>query len=511
MFFSQRRPQGRSKSMAALKEHSQRVFQNLSMPWAQEEGILSLSSSNAANPSIGQSGIVHCQTAAEESMQRSSTSSSWLSRKPSFKAAAKSIRSVSVTTMAAAVTNRSRSPSHHHRVASTKSAKASLGVRKTSESSMNKLQRKETSVSPKEGSHPATGMQHSSTTSSLCTSASQDISLPALESEAESNVVFDLTMTSKDSFSEESNSRYGDSLLSYDDSSLPPGSSVDLEEDMPIKILTSKAEGSPTSIEIEENEAYTDESEWAKKALKMRRGKGRIDSTTTNEVTFINTILNKNLTVTDEGNEIRRRIELQSDDSPKDLRNEPSKDAPGAPDKLVVDPPVLTIEPPSPMPTSVSPYYKKYSESDSETNTGTNPIQSVEGTTIDNPAAAFMPTADSRRHYRGGHKTSQSFHSVRDSRPRRSRSSDRGSSEPPQFDLENVRERGGVVNNPIITNDSDSDNDLLTPSSRNQSYRRLLEASSGSAATTANKTGSCAIPGGHSNSRHPSGDSSPKG
>ena len=46
--------------------------------------------------------------------------------------------------------------------------------------------------------------------------------------------------------------------------------------------------------------------------------KGRIDSTSTNEVTVINTILNKNLTVTDEGNAIRRRIELQSDESPKD-------------------------------------------------------------------------------------------------------------------------------------------------------------------------------------------------
>ena len=48
--------------------------------------------------------------------------------------------------------------------------------------------------------------------------------------------------------------------------------------------------------------------------------KGRIDSTSTNEVTVINTILNKNLTVTDEGNAIRRRIELelQLDESPKD-------------------------------------------------------------------------------------------------------------------------------------------------------------------------------------------------
>ena len=56
------------------------------------------------------------------------------------------------------------------------------------------------------------------------------------------------------------------------------------------------------------------------KSLFAMPNKGRIDSTSTNEVTVINTILNKNLTVTDEGNAIRRRIELelQLDESPKD-------------------------------------------------------------------------------------------------------------------------------------------------------------------------------------------------
>ena len=194
------------------------------------------------------------------------------------------------------------------------------------------------------------------------------------------------------------------------------------------------------------------------------------------------------------------------------MRNNLSTEPPSASDKLVVDPPVLTIEPPSPMPTSVSPYYKKYSESDSETttcttNTGTNFIpSSVDTTTIEK--AAFMPTTNSPRLYRSGHKTSHSFHSVRDSRPLRSRNSDRGMSEPPQFDLENK----GLVDN-FITNDFDSDNGLLSPSLHNiQSYRRSLDPGSGTVATSAgNKNGSGTIPGGHSNSRHASGDSSPKG
>ena len=516
--------------MAELSEHAKRVFQNLSMPWAQEgTGMLVLP---AATNSL---------TAAEASIGRSSTSSSWLSRKSSFKAAARSIRSVSVTTMAAAVANRSPSH-HHHRVSSTKSAKASVMRKNSQTDSMyhgGGGPRKETSA----------GMLfHSSTTSSL---SSQDMSIgmPALESEPDCNVVFDITLTSDDISTQENSSRYGsrvsgDSLLSFDDSSLPSNSGVliGIEDDSsPVKpglptAVQTLVQSCPTSVDaIEENKAYADESEWAKQALKMRRDKGRIDSTSTNEVTFLNTILNKNLTVTDEGNAIRRRIELQSDESPKDkwLPPPPPMEMLLSAAPSSATPPVLTIEPPSPMPTSVSPYCKSYPESDSETatssftNTGTNPMQSTASITMtsDDYSAApdatgasagwpLMSNETPKRRGRSGHKTSHSFNSVRAiRRPRRSRSSDRSSSEPPQFDLSNVRKRG-VADNPNYTNDS-SQSSILT-STQNQSYRRLLESNSGSAAATTNnnatlKSGNVAIAGGHGNSRHASGDSSPKG
>ena len=264
--------------------------------------------------------------AAAASIGRSSTSSSWLSRKPSFKAAAVSkLRAVSVTTMAAAAAVTNRSPSHHHRVGSAKSAKASLISRKNSETSL----KFENLKNPSRMKYSAS----SNEVSSLCSSiASQDMSLPALESEGDcGNVVFDMTLTSKDSLSEENtSSRYeNDSILSFDDSSsLQPicdgvVASSDPEAASPIQDQVTSSnvvQDSPDSLNTfeESKTAFADESEWAKQALKMRRDKGRIDSTSTNEVTVINTILNKNLTVTDEGNAIRRRIELQSDESPKD-------------------------------------------------------------------------------------------------------------------------------------------------------------------------------------------------
>ena len=239
---------------------------------------------------------------------------------------------------AAAVTN--RSPSHHHRVGSAKSAnsaKATLISRKNSETSL----KFENLKNPSRMKHSASSHEVSSPPTSPCSSiASQDMSLPALESEAEcGNVVFDMTMTSKDSLSEENtSSRYGenDSILSdFDDysSSLQPicdgvVASSDPEAVSPIQDQVTSSnvivQDSPDSLSstFEESKiAFAgDETEWAKQALNMRREKGRIDSTSTNEVTVINTILNKNLTVTDEGNAIRRRIELelQLDESPKD-------------------------------------------------------------------------------------------------------------------------------------------------------------------------------------------------
>lgn len=228
---------------------------------------------------------------------------------------------------AAAVTN--RSPSHHHRVGSGKSAnsaKATLISRKNSETSL----KFENLKNPSRMKHSASSHEVSSPCSSM---TSQDMSLPALESEGDcGNVVFDMTLTSKDSLSEENtSSRYGenDSILSFDDSSsLQPicdgvVASSDPEAVSPIQDQVTSSnvvQDSPESLSTfeESKTAFADESEWAKQALKMRRDKGRIDSTSTNEVTVINTILNKNLTVTDEGNAIRRRIELQSDESPKD-------------------------------------------------------------------------------------------------------------------------------------------------------------------------------------------------
>ena len=317
------------------------------MPWNQEEGMLALPPPNAGvglawvglqqqPEQAWPAGIVNTLTAAAAdaaaaaSIGRSSTSSSWLSRKPSFKAskAVSKLRAVSVTTMAAAAAVTNRSPSHHHRVGSAKSAnsaKATLISRKNSETSL----KFENLKNPSRMKHSASSHEVSSPCSSI---ASQDMSLPALESEADcGNVVFDMTLTSKDSLSEENtSSRYeNDSILSFDDSSsLQPicegdVASSDPEAVSPIQDQVTSSnvvQDSPDSLSTfdESKIAFADESEWAKQALKMRRDKGRIDSTSTNEVTVINTILNKNLTVTDEGNAIRRRIELQSDESPKD-------------------------------------------------------------------------------------------------------------------------------------------------------------------------------------------------
>ena len=221
------------------------------------------------------------------------------------------------------------------------------------------------------------------------------------------------------------------------------------------------------------------------------------------------------------------------------------------------------------MPMSVSPYPKSYPESDSEmttpptlftTNTGTNPTttQSILTSTkltefSTNFSSDYKPT-DSPRRSRVGHKISHSFRSVRDERRPRinSRSSDRSSSEPPaahlphyigpkpetEIDLDrtDIRSSGKLL---LETNKFDLTGDLHSHSEtgngnplvdaaasfssssfQNQSYdRRLLEANSAVSTGTPStnnpnvphKSGSVAISGGHSNSRHASGDSSPKG
>ena len=210
------------------------------------------------------------------------------------------------------------------------------------------------------------------------------------------------------------------------------------------------------------------------------------------------------------------------------------------------------------MPMSVSPYPKSYPESDSETqtpptlfttNTGTNPTttQSILTSTktefSTNFSSDYQPT-DSPRRSRFGHKISHSFRSVNNERRPRinSRSSDRSSSEPPaahllphiDLDRTDIRSSGKLLlletNKFDLTGDSHSETGNGNPlvnaaasssssSFQNQSYdRRLLEANSavstGTPSTNSNvnhKSGSVAISGGPSNSRHASGDSSPKG
>ena len=118
------------------------------------------------------------------------------------------------------------------------------------------------------------------------------MSLPALESEGDcGNVVFDMTLTSKDSLSDENtSSRFGenDSILSFDDSSsLQPihdgvrVASSDPEAVSPIQDQATSSnvvvQDSPDSLSStfeESKTAFADESEWAKQALKMRRDKG---------------------------------------------------------------------------------------------------------------------------------------------------------------------------------------------------------------------------------------------
>lgn len=66
--------------------------------------------------------------------------------------------------------------------------------------------------------------------------------------------------------------------------------------------------------------------------------KGRTDSTCTNEVTYINTILNKNLSLTFEGDAIRRRIlddQSQGQDQGSSVQSGSNLDTP--------EPPILTI------------------------------------------------------------------------------------------------------------------------------------------------------------------------
>lgn len=367
--------------MSHLTEAMMPFFQNLSMPWSLDDTSLP----PLARSGSGVGSLVGSLTAAAVSIGRSlatspSTTQSWLTRKSSFKAAARTIRSVSVTTMAAAV----RSPQHHHRVASFKSAKAAL-MRKSSESE------------------------------SVCTTSSQDatsISMPPLESDDHVAAVFQI---STDGSNDES-SQYEDSFPSEDDD----------DEDSKVEVAISN------EVEVDTKGKTKEETEWAIQALKLRRDKGRIDSTSTNEVTFINTILNQNMTLTDEGNAIRRRI--AADETEPVLRRQTSEDASSS--ATLDPPPILTIEPPSPMPSCVSPGFsgsKSNQESDSEVTTASNSLFVPISSSCDHDTNLGNPTMTEGRRRRCGvakRRHGHSFHSVRE-RAWRSRSDSRSSSEPP--------------------------------------------------------------------------------
>ena len=522
--------------MAELSEHALCVFQNLSVPWSAADDYIVPSLDRASSP-----GGVSSLTTAAASIGRSiggspSGSGSWLARKSSFKAAVRVIRSVSVTTMAAAV---SRSP-HHQRVASVKSAKASI-MRKNSEAeSMHKTYRQDSASSLRPG------MNYSSTNSSLCTTTSQDVTSPSMPPlESQERAIFDLLRDREDTESRESqeSSQYSDSLLESDDANSMP--------------LIHKMDESPCKNQssADDEDAYADESEWAKQALKMRIDKGRVDSTCTNEVTFINTYLNQTLHFTDEGDAIRRQI--AADESPREEKTLKRMIS----DDNTMRPPILTIEPPSPMPTNNSPFCNKsYLESDTETvvsaaNFVINSSALSEDTNlIDHEHADFCKepikstltpiriekNQHRRRRGRGAH-SSHSFSSVRDRKIRRRIKSDsRSSSEPPAIVEPPLLARidpAIVENNTFIPINIDEGSDTTESNSAllSESYHGSTDnnSTSSSAPGGANATSGAApvlasnVPGsaktsnivisGSNSSRHASGESdgvagcSPKG
>jgi len=264
--------------MATLSAHSERIFQNLSMPFALEDSLLTppVSSSLYSPPGVGT--IVSSLSAVV-----ATTKTTWLTRKSSFRAAAKTIRSVSMTTMAAVSSSQQqKSPSTHHRVSSVKSAKASLMRRPDM---------------PSSSSNPTFEVKPERK--------------KLLGSGSKGDATFDLDYDSPDDA--DNNEAVAHSFSSTSSTSTPSSSSNfhdddddDDDDDVSIEGSKSSKEDSPPfeledSISIEEAASEN----WEQEACRIKRE--RIDSTCTNQVTFLNTLLNKNLT-TPVGNAIRRRI-----------------------------------------------------------------------------------------------------------------------------------------------------------------------------------------------------------
>lgn len=378
------------ESMFELNKTTTNIFQNLSNPWLISSELAELGQGSSPSPGASTTGLglVSSLSAAfskplESFATVSAGPTSWLSRKSSFKAvAAKTIRSVSVTSMA-------RSPiTSHHRVASIKSAKAAF-MRKNSSSDA-----------------PISMLQTSPTTSSIGTSVSQDmteLSMPSLELRNPSSV-------SSPRGAPASFWINNDDYDTDDDN---------LSSKMEVDSIQSELESNPDCFDFDDNKDFlTNQTDWAKAALQKRLDKGRVDSTTNTEVTFLNTIINQSLTVTDEGKEIRRKlIDEISGASPLILRNADCGGGQADSDHLRIPPPVLTIEPPSPLP------YNAYHNATMASSQ--SPLSSAE-------SDKGCPTK--RLNYRRSTKSSHSFSSVRDRRYLRcntNNSSSRSSSEPP--------------------------------------------------------------------------------
>ena len=375
-------------------------------------------------PKSSNKNIVSSLTAAAANTAKNT----WLNRKPSFKAAARSKRSISMTTMAAgggfAVSGAPKSPQSHHRVSSVKSAKAAinrggsgssnLGItssnnpRARSSNSFNAgeiLPEAEAAAGDPGIIPPMAGgcVKNSSTNSSLCTT-DPDItssSIPALEvGDAGIIATFDLS--------------YDDSIIDADEEDVDvddyyamDGGSEEEEGDG--SVFSSQQLHHQSSTNVNDAEFKTDyeekgasntssssvipkimspvadyesdedlgtikdaETKWAQEAFKHRRDKGRTDSTSTNEVTYINTILNKNRDMT-KGEHIRKRILDESEQpcstnsrmtSGSGHHHQVSDDNFSAPGSILdtPEPPILTIEPPSPMPGNMSTCTSPYRE-----------------------------------------------------------------------------------------------------------------------------------------------------
>ncbi len=457
-------------SMSKITVHAEQAFQTMSMPLSMEAiqvipeitrarspGMMAMASPIGGVVGVGGVGgvvgfgggnaiVSSLSTAFNRQMEEianssasvvTSTKSTWLNRKSSFKQAAKSLRSVSVTTMAsraAGMVPAPRSPPmsahRHHRVSSVKSARSTETGRRrhgrsTSFRRAKSLSKKNSTSSPdcvmKRNDDSATGVMSlvgsflktspsvsdrgaNSVTTSLSTTASFDEtsqSMPPLDSELDSNcpsntgggekAVFDLayddyllddgdaddddggtSISSLESLASDEQQHQQQEKATMPSSEDPLGRRDKTEAELKVNLaLCDQQKSSPIDQPSREmDDAFAGESEWAQEALRIRMDKGRGDSSCTNEVTLINTFLNKSMSMTNEGNEIRRQIaddDVQRDldgVNPKNVFRTISDDGCSTPEP----PPILTIEPPSPMPTSASPYGRKsislHSESD---------------------------------------------------------------------------------------------------------------------------------------------------